>query len=104
MDSNLGTISWVQVAPSLAFGLGMPRSIVIELVALIVTGFGNGFSRTTLFTLISSTVEHEDIGVADITARSAFGFSFGAGAFVAFLTLPACRRLRITREVRPHAP
>jgi MFS family permease len=116
----VGSLMWV-------FG-ALGRSIVIVLVALIVTGFGNGYSRTTLFTLISSTVEHEDIGVAtgvanmvsqigggtgttvmsaivaDSTAPSAFAWSFGAGAFVAFLTLPACRRLRLTREVQPHAP
>jgi predicted MFS family arabinose efflux permease len=116
----VGSLVWV-------FG-ALGRSIVIVLVALIVTGFGNGYSRTTLFTLISSTVEHEDIGVAtgvanmvsqigggtgttvmsaivaDSTAPSAFGWSFGAGAFVAFLTLPACRRLRFTHEVQPHAP
>jgi MFS family permease len=105
-----GSIAWVLGA--------VGRSMLWVVVALIVTGFGNGYSRTTLFTYVSSTVDHQDIGVAtgvanmvsqigggtgttvmsaivaDSRQPSAFGWSFGAGALVAFLTLPACLRLR----------
>jgi predicted MFS family arabinose efflux permease len=107
------------VGGSVAWMLGaVGRSMAWVVVALLVTGFGNGYSRTTLFTYLSSTVDLQDIGVAtgvanmvsqigggtgttvmsaivaDSREPSAFGWSFGAGAVVALLTVPVCHRLR----------
>ena len=111
------------VAGSVAWVIGgVARSLAWVVIALVITGFGNGYSRTTLFTYLSSAVDVQDIGVAtgvanmvsqigggtgttvmsaivaDSREPSAFGWSFGAGAVVAFLTLPACHRLRQRKE------
>jgi MFS family permease len=106
----VGSVAWVVGAAG--------RSLALVVLALVVTGFGNGYSRTTLFTYVSGTVDTQDIGVAtgvanmvsqigggagttvmsaivaDSVAPSAFAWSFAAGLFLAILTLPACLPLR----------
>jgi MFS family permease len=96
----------------------LDRSLLLIEVSLIVTGFGNGYARTSLFTLVSGSVDRADIGiatgvanmvsqiggalgttimsaiVADSVAPGAFAWAFGAGAVMAAMTLPAAAFLR----------
>jgi hypothetical protein len=114
----VGSVAWV-------FGAGL-RSLPLIGVALVVTGFGNGYSRTTLFTFVSSNVDARDIGVAtgvanmvsqigggtgttvmsaivaDSASPNAFAWSFGAGAALSAATLFSCLPLR--NERTPRAP
>jgi sugar phosphate permease len=95
------------------------RSLLLIEVALITTGFGNGFARTTLFSYVSKSVDTADIGiatgvanmasqiggaigttvmsviVADSIATRDFAHSFLAGAIIACLAIPVCHAIRI---------
>ncbi len=95
------------------------KSLILIEVGLVTTGFGNGFSRTTLFAYVSRAVDPADIGiatgvanmasqiggaigttvmsviVADSFARRDFAHSFLAGAVIACLALPICHAIRI---------
>ncbi len=97
------------------------RSLSLIEVALVTTGFGNGFSRTTLFAFVSRSVDTADIGiatgvanmvsqiggavgttvmsviVADSVARASFAHAFLAGAVMACFTIPICHALRMDR-------
>jgi len=97
------------------------RSLALIEVALVTTGFGNGFSRTSLFAFVSRSVDTADIGiatgvanmvsqiggavgttvmsviVADSVTPSAFAHSFLAGAIMACCTIPICHWLRMDR-------
>jgi MFS family permease len=105
--------SFVMVA-----GAAFESLLLIE-VALVTTGFGNGFGRTTLFSYVSKSVDTTDIGiatgvanmasqiggaigtttmsviVADSIAAHDFALSFVAGALIACLSVPVCHALRI---------
>ena len=110
------------VAGSFVMVLGAAtRSLALIEVALVTTGFGNGFSRTTLFAFVSRSVDVADVGiatgvanmasqiggalgttvmsviVADSVSRSAFAHSFLAGAILACLTIPICHAIRMDR-------
>lgn len=110
--------SFVMVAGAMA------RSLPLIEAALITTGFGNGFLRTTLFAYVSRSVDRADIGiatgvanmvsqiggavgttvmsviVADSVTRGAFARSFLAGAIMACFTWPAVQALRMVPVAR----
>jgi hypothetical protein len=115
----VGSIAWVLGAAG--------RSLLLVMIALVITGFGNGYSRTTLFTFVSTNVDAQDIGVAtgvanmvsqigggtgttvmsaivaDSASPHAFAWSFGAGSVLSAATLVSCLPLRNERIDRAPA-
>lgn len=58
------------------------ESLLLIELALITTGFGNGYSRTTLFTIVSVAVDQRDVGVATGVANMVSQIGGAAGTTI----------------------